>query len=55
MSLCIPEIELDVEQILELEHTHVVIATGARWTRMLYSTMEVPIAELDAPARLHAG
>jgi len=44
-----PGNELDVEQILELEHTHVVIATGARWSRMLYSAMEVPIAELDAP------
>jgi dimethylamine/trimethylamine dehydrogenase len=43
-----PGNELDAEQILELEHTHVVIATGARWSRMLYSAMEVPIAELDA-------
>ena len=48
MSRCTPAIELDAEQILELEHTHVVIATGARWSRMLYSAMEVPIAELDA-------
>jgi dimethylamine/trimethylamine dehydrogenase len=44
-----PGNELDVEQILELEHRHVVIATGARWSRMLYSAMEVPVAELDAP------
>jgi dimethylamine/trimethylamine dehydrogenase len=44
-----PGNELDVEQILELEHTHIVIATGARWSRMLYSSMEVPITELDAP------
>jgi len=44
-----PGNELDVEQILELEHTHIVIATGARWSRMLYSAMEVPVAELDAP------
>jgi dimethylamine/trimethylamine dehydrogenase len=44
-----PENELDDAQILELEHTHVVIATGARWSRMLYSAMEVPITELDAP------
>jgi dimethylamine/trimethylamine dehydrogenase len=44
-----PGNELDAEQILGLEHTHVVVATGARWSRMLYSAMEVPIAELDAP------
>jgi dimethylamine/trimethylamine dehydrogenase len=44
-----PGNELDDEQILELEHTHVVVATGARWSRMLYSAMEVPIAELDVP------
>src|SRR6202789_188780 len=44
-----PGNELDVEQILELEQTHVVIATGARWSRMLYSAMEVPLAELDVP------
>jgi dimethylamine/trimethylamine dehydrogenase len=43
-----PDNELDATQILELEHTHVVLATGARWSRMLYSAMEVPIAELDA-------
>lgn len=44
-----PGNELGVEEILELEHAHVVIATGARWSRMLYSAMEVPTAELDAP------
>ena len=44
-----PGNELDDEQILELDHTHVVVATGARWSRMLYSAMEVPIAELDVP------
>jgi dimethylamine/trimethylamine dehydrogenase len=44
-----PGNELDHEQILELEHTHVVIATGARWSRLLYSAMEVPIGELDVP------
>jgi dimethylamine/trimethylamine dehydrogenase len=44
-----PGNELDAGQILELEHTHVVVATGARWSRMLYSAMEVPITELDVP------
>jgi dimethylamine/trimethylamine dehydrogenase len=44
-----PGNELDDAQILELEHSHVVVATGARWSRMLYSAMEVPAAELDVP------
>ncbi len=44
-----PGNRLDAEQVLELEHTHIVIATGALWTRMLYSSMEVPVAEIDAP------
>src|SRR5271156_2079148 len=44
-----PGSNLGADDILGLEHTHVVLATGARWTRMLYSAMEVPIAELDVP------
>ena len=39
---------LAAEEILELGHTHVVIATGARWARMLYSTLEIPAGNLDA-------
>ena len=39
--------ELTVNDILELEHQRVVIATGARWTRMLYSTLELPVGELE--------
>jgi dimethylamine/trimethylamine dehydrogenase len=35
--------------VLGLEHRHVVIATGARWTKMLFSTLEFPVGELDAP------
>jgi len=38
--------ELSVEDILGLEHARVVIATGARWTRALYSTLELPVDEL---------
>ena len=45
-----PGSELGVEDILELEHRHVVIATGARWTKMLFSTIEFPVGELDGPA-----
>ena len=45
-----PGSELKVEDILGLEHEHVVVATGARWTRMLYSTLEFPVGELAGPA-----
>jgi dimethylamine/trimethylamine dehydrogenase len=38
-----------VDDLLGLEHRHVVIATGARWTKMLYSTLEFPVGELDRP------
>jgi dimethylamine/trimethylamine dehydrogenase len=41
---------LGVDDILGLEHRHVVIATGARWTKMLFSTLEFPVGELDGPA-----
>ena len=44
-----PGSELKSGDILDLEHTHVVIATGARWTKMLYGTNEFPIAALEAP------
>jgi dimethylamine/trimethylamine dehydrogenase len=41
--------ELTVEDILGLEHQRVVIATGAHWTRSLYSTLEIPLGELAGP------
>jgi len=47
-----PGSELTVPDILGLEHRHVVIATGARWTKMLFSTLEFPVGELDGPAVL---
>jgi dimethylamine/trimethylamine dehydrogenase len=34
--------------ILELGHAHVVIATGSRWARLLYSSLEVPAGTLEA-------
>jgi dimethylamine/trimethylamine dehydrogenase len=40
---------LSVDEILGLEHQRIVIATGARWTRRLYSTLELPVRSLDAP------
>jgi dimethylamine/trimethylamine dehydrogenase len=45
-----PGSPLAVRDILELEHSHVVIATGARWTKMLYSTLEFAVDELHGPA-----
>ncbi len=41
--------QLSAEEVLEFGSSHVVIATGARWQRLLYSPLEVPAGELDAP------
>jgi dimethylamine/trimethylamine dehydrogenase len=43
---------LTAEEVLELEATHVVIATGARWGTLLYSPLEVPAGELAGPGVL---
>ncbi len=40
---------LSIDEILGLEHQRIVIATGARWTRRLYSTLELPVRSLEAP------
>ena len=40
--------ELSVDDILGLEHQRVVIATGSRWARMLYSPLELAVGELEA-------
>jgi dimethylamine/trimethylamine dehydrogenase len=37
---------LTAEDILGLGNEHVVLATGARWARLLYSPLEVPAGEL---------
>jgi len=42
-----PGSELKVDDIMGLEHSHVVIATGARWTRMLFSSLEFAVGQLD--------
>jgi dimethylamine/trimethylamine dehydrogenase len=44
-----PDNALSVDDILGLEHQRVVLATGARWTRMLYSTLELPVKGLEGP------
>ena len=41
--------ELGVEEVLGLEYQRVAIATGARWTRSLYSSLEIPVGELNMP------
>jgi dimethylamine/trimethylamine dehydrogenase len=38
---------LSAEDILELGNTHVVIATGSRWQRLLYSPLEVAAGHLE--------
>jgi len=40
---------LSAQEVLELGNTHVVIATGARWARLLYSPLEVPAEALEGP------
>jgi dimethylamine/trimethylamine dehydrogenase len=44
-----PGSELGPDDILALEHRHVVLATGARWTKMLFSTLEFPVGVLEGP------
>jgi dimethylamine/trimethylamine dehydrogenase len=44
-----PGSELGVEDILGLEHSHVVIATGARWTHMQFSPLEFPVGRIEGP------
>jgi dimethylamine/trimethylamine dehydrogenase len=41
--------QLGVDDILALGHQRVAIATGARWTRALYSSLEIPQGQLDGP------
>lgn len=41
------ESTLGVDEIIDLAPDHVVVATGARWTNMLYSTLEIPVGTLE--------
>jgi len=41
---------LSAVDILELQPAHVVIATGARWARLLYSPLEIPVGEMTGPS-----
>jgi dimethylamine/trimethylamine dehydrogenase len=43
------ESTLGIDEIVELAPDRVVLATGARWTTMLYSSLEIPVGRLDHP------
>jgi len=43
---------LAAEEVLAFGATHVVIATGARWAKLLYSPLEVPTGLLEGPGVL---
>jgi dimethylamine/trimethylamine dehydrogenase len=43
---------LSADEILELGSTHVVLATGSRWARLLYSPLELPAGRLEGPGVL---
>jgi len=41
--------QLDHADVLELGHERVVLATGAKWTKSLYSSLELPVGDLSQP------
>jgi dimethylamine/trimethylamine dehydrogenase len=43
------ESALGVDEIIDLAPDHVLLATGSRWTNMLYSSMEIPVGRVDHP------
>jgi len=43
------ESALGADDIIEMAPDHVVLATGARWTNMLYSSMEIPVGTIEHP------
>lgn len=49
------ESDLGVDDILDIKPDHVVLATGARWTTMLYSSKEIPVGVLEGPGVLTPG
>jgi dimethylamine/trimethylamine dehydrogenase len=42
--------QLSAADILELQPAHLVIATGARWARLLYSPLEIPAGAMSGPS-----
>ena len=45
-----PGSEMTADDLLAMEHARLVIATGSRWTRFLYSSLEIPVGRLEGPA-----
>ncbi|MGA9573302.1 MAG: FAD-dependent oxidoreductase [Lysobacterales bacterium] len=45
-----PGSEMTAEDLLASEHSRLVIATGSRWTRFLYSSLEIPVGRLNGPS-----
>lgn len=45
-----PASPMDADAVLGFGAAHVALATGARWTRRLWSLMELPAGELDHPS-----
>ena len=44
-----PANELSCDEVMEFGFQRVVIATGAHWTKTLWSSLEIPVGELDKP------
>jgi len=42
--------EMGADDLLAMEHSRLVIATGSRWTRFLYSSLEIPVGQLNKPS-----
>ena len=45
-----PASRLEADDVVEFAAEHVVVATGARWLKQLYSPNEFPEGEIDGPA-----
>ena len=45
-----PSNRLTAEEVMGLEHERIVVATGATWTNMLYSSLEIPLGVLSGDA-----
>ena len=42
--------KMGADDLLAMEHSRLVIATGSRWTRFLYSSLEIPVGQLNKPS-----
>lgn len=44
-----PGSDMSADDLLAMEHEHIALATGCRWTRFLYSSLEIPVGQLAQP------